>query len=102
MIRDEVIEALKAHGELNITQIFDHCSRYHRSKSGVYTGVRKMTHDGAVIRCGEEGSYTYRLAPQVELNNNRFDTRSHNPLVLLFDRRIREVRSDHEVGMATH
>lgn len=102
MIRDEVIEALKQYGELNTTQLAEYCSRYGRSQSGVYMGVRKMTQDGAVIRCGEEGSYTYRLAPQIESSNERFDTRTHNPLVLLFDRRIREVRGRHEVCMAAH
>lgn len=101
MIRDEVIKILSETGLMTSTQIWSYCKQFGHRYPSVYGCLKQMTLQGTIIRCGENGGYAYRLAPQVELNN-RFDTRSHNPLVLLFDRRIREVRSAHEVGMAAH
>ncbi|AXW87804.1 hypothetical protein AU509_12025 [Lonsdalea britannica] len=102
MIRDEVIKTLSDNGEMTGAQIWSYCKHYGHSYPGVYGCIKQMTQEGVIIRSGEQGGYTYRMAPRVDTGSRRFDTRSHNPLVLLFDRRIREVRGIHEVCMAAH
>ena len=102
MIQDDVIKALSENGQITGSQIWDYCKGFGYQYPSVYGVLKQMTQSGLIIRSGEHGSYAYRLSPQVGMGSSRFDTRSHNPLVLLFDRRIREVRGRHEVRMAAH
>lgn len=102
MIRDEVISHLSTHGELSMVQLSHLCEPQGHTHAGVRSCLIKMLKENEVIRLGTARFYSFRLCEDVLNKRPKIDTRSHNPLVLLFDRRIREVRSAHEVGMATH
>lgn len=102
MIRDEVIKHLSTHGELSMVQLSHLCEPQGHTRAGVRSCLMKMLKENEVARIGTTRFYSFRLCEGVLNKKPKIDTRSHNPLVLLFDRRIREVRSAHEVGMATH